>query len=161
MSEPAKKLSLKERLKSAFDAAKKKSGEIYDGAAKTGKAVYDDAAKTSKDTLDTLGVLVNAPEPKEGEAPTLQERAGIAKDHLTKTEWGKVAKDTARDLTKKDELKRLAGTVIALPGGLAVYGAYRVAKHRKEKLEEEAKAKAAAVKQKIRKPKAPKGPKAG
>ncbi|MDF3024952.1 MAG: hypothetical protein K0R10_2313, partial [Alphaproteobacteria bacterium] len=70
----------------------------------------------------------------------------------------KVAKDTAQDLTKKDELKRLAGTVIALPGGLAVYGAYRVAKHHKDKAEElkaEAAKKAA---KKTRKPKTPKAP---
>lgn len=169
MSEPAKKsLSLKDRLKSAFNSAKETGAGLYDKAAKTGqvlvekatktgKEVYDDAAKTGADTLNTLGVLVNENTP-EGEKPkdlTLQDRALIAKDHLTKTEWIKVAKDTAQDLTKKDELKRLAGTVIALPGGLAVYGAYRVAKHRKEKLEEEAAAKA----KKSRKPKAPKPPK--
>ncbi len=138
-----KKPSLKERLAAAFDAAKK-----------TGKAVYDDAAKTGKETLDTLGVLVNENTP-EGEKPkdlTIQERVGIATDHLGKTEWLKVVKDTAQDLTKKDELKRLAGTVIALPGGLAVYGAYRVAKHRKEKLEEDA--------AKTKKKQSPKPPKA-
>lgn len=165
MAEPEKKSpSWKDRLKTAFDSAKKtgedlygkasKTGQdLYEKASKTGKEVYNDASKTGADTLDTLSVLVNET-PKEGEKPkelTLQDRALIAKDHLSKTEWLEVVKDTAQDLTKKDELKRLAGTVIALPAGLGVYGAYRVAKHRKEKLEEEAKS---------RKPKAPKPPKA-
>jgi len=161
-------MSLKDRLKSAFDSAKKAGGKIYDQASKTGqdlyekasktgKEVYDEASKTGADTLDTLSVLVNET-PKEGEKPkelTLQDRVNIAKDHLSKTEWLEVAKDTAQDLTKKDELKRLAGTVIALPAGLGVYGAYRVAKHRKEKIEAEANAA-----KKTRKNRQPKPPKA-
>jgi len=166
MSEPEKKSpSWKDRLKTAFDAAKKTGGQIYEQASKTGqdlyekasktgKEVYDEASKTGADTLDTLSVLVNET-PKDGEKPkelTLQDRVNIAKDHLGKTDWLEVAKDTAQDLTKKDELKRLAGTVIALPAGLGVYGAYRVAKHRKEKLEKEA--------QSAQKPRKPKPPKA-
>lgn len=151
----------KQRLSSAFNAAKKTARAVYDKTAENAKVVYDDAAKTGKDTLDTLGVLVteNTPEGEKPKGLTLQERAEIARGHLGKTEWLKVAKDTAHDLTTKDELKRLAGTVIALPGGLAVYGAYRVAKHRKEKLEEEAQA-ASKKAAKGKNPKAPKPPKA-
>ncbi|HYD19648.1 MAG TPA: hypothetical protein VEF76_14335 [Patescibacteria group bacterium] len=137
---------------------KDKIRQGYNAAAKAGKAVVDDAKLQAADTLSTLGTLVNDNTP-EGEKPkdlTLTERAKIARGHLSKTEWLKVAKDTAQDLTKKDELKRLAGTVIALPGGLAVYGAYRVAKHHKDKAEEEKLQAAKAAAKKPRKPKAPK-----
>ena len=145
-----------------FKGLRDKLKDSYNAAAKTGKAVLDDAKLQATDTLNTLGTLVNENTP-EG-APkdlTLKERMGVAYGHVSKTEWLKVAKDTAQDLTKKDELKRLAGTVIALPGGLAVYGAYRVAKHHKDKAEEQkaeaAKAAAKAAK-KPRKPKTPKAP---
>lgn len=159
MSEPEKKpLTLRERLKAAADSARKTGQTLLDNgkvlaeqATKTAKVVLDDAKETGGETLDTLGVLVNEPK-KDGEAQkdlTLGERAEIARGHLSKTEWLKVAKDTAQDLRKPEELKRLGGTVIALPGGLAVYGAYRVAKHRKEKLAEE---EAAAQKKKNKKP---------
>lgn len=162
MSDPEKKpLTLRERLKAAADSARKTGQTLLDNgkalaeqATKTAKVVIDDAKKTGADTVDTLGVLVNEPK-KDGETPkdlTLTERAEIARGHLSKTEWLKVARDTAQDLRKPEELKRLGGTVLALPAGLAVYGAYRVAKHRKEKLEEEA---AAAKKQKKKSPRKP------
>lgn len=146
-----------------FKGLKDKLKDGYNAAAKTGKAVLDDARLQAADTLNTLSVLVNENTP-EGEAKkdlTLKDRMNVAYGHVSKTEWLKVAKDTAQDLTKKDELKRLAGTVIALPGGLAVYGAYRVAKHHQEKAEEQ-KAEAAkqAAKQAAKKPRKPKTPKA-
>ncbi|MDI1228262.1 MAG: hypothetical protein PSY14_11315 [bacterium] len=146
-----------------FKGLKDKLKDSYNAAAKTGKAVIDDAKLQATDTLNTLSILVNENTP-EGEAPkdlTLKERMGVAYGHVSKTEWLKVAKDTAQDLTKKDELKRLAGTVIALPGGLAVYGAYRVAKHHQDKAEEqkaEAAKQAAKAAKKPRKPKTPKAP---
>ncbi len=150
-----------------FKGIKDKLKDTYNAAAKSGKAVLDDAKLQATDTLNTLSVLVNENTP-EGETPkglTLKERMGVAYGHVSKTEWLKVAKDTAQDLTKKDELKRLAGTVIALPGGLAVYGAYRVAKHHQEKAAEQAAAQkaeaakaAAKAAKKPRKPKTPKAP---
>ena len=99
------------------------------------KAIYDEAAVTAKDTLDTLSVLVNekTPEGEKAKDLTLKERMNLAYGKLSKTEWLSVAKDTAKDLRNPDEIKRLAGTIIVLPGGLAVYGAYRVAKHLKDK----------------------------
>jgi hypothetical protein len=122
------------------------------------KAAYDEAASTAKDTLDTLSVLVNEDTGKAPKDLTLKDRANVVYGKLGKTEWLSVAKDTAKDLTKKDELKRLAGTVIALPGGLAVYGAYRVAKHHKDK---EAAAANENKKQKRSRRKKPAGPKQG
>lgn len=142
-----------------FKGFKDKLKDGYNAAAKTGKAVLDDAKLQATDTLNTLGTLVNENTP-EG-APkdlTLKERVTVAYGHVSKTEWLKVAKDTAQDLTKKDELKRLAGTVIALPGGLAVYGAYRVAKHHKDKAEEQKAEAAKKAAKKTRKPKTPKAP---
>lgn len=125
---PAKKPGWKDRLKN-----------VYNAAAQKGKAVYDDLAKNTGNTVETLNVLVSEKD-ENGEAKKLsfKERLNVVVGHVGKTEWLKVAKETAKDLTTADELKRLAGTVIALPGGIAVYGAYRVAKHRKEKLEEAA-----------------------
>lgn len=142
-----------------FKGIKDKLKDGYNAAAKTGKAVLDDAKLQATDTLNTLGTLVNENTP-EGTPKdlTLKERVGVAYGHVSKTEWLKVAKDTAQDLTKKDELKRLAGTVIALPGGLAVYGAYRVAKHHKDKAEEQKAEAAKKAAKKSRKPKTPKAP---
>lgn len=148
MSDTPKKPSWKDRLKSTFDSAKKTGADLIETAKEKGKVVYDDAVKNGKETLDTVSILVNK-EQKDGEPKkdlTLQDRAAIAKEHLGKTDWVEVAKDTAQDITKKEELKKLAGTILTPgPGGIFLYGAYRVAKHRKEKMEEEA-AKAAEAK---------------
>lgn len=140
------KPSWKDRLKKAYDAASKKGREIFDegrknagplleeGRKKAGE-LYEDAKKNAGETLDTLSVLTDGK--KDGAEPkkdrTLRERFDAAREKVKGTDWNAVVKDTAREITKKDELKKLAGSVIILPGGLAVYGAYRVAKHHKEK----------------------------
>ncbi len=99
-------------------------------------------------------MLVNKDTP-EGEKPqdlTIQERVNIATDHLGKTEWLKVAKDTAKDLATKDELKRLPARSSRCRAGLPFTAPIAWPKHRKEKLAEDA--------QKAKKPGGPKPPKA-
>ena len=85
-----------------FKGIKDKLKNSYNAAAKTGKAVLDDAKLQATDTLNTLGVLVNENTP-DGEAKkdlTLKERMNVAYGHVSKTEWLKVAKDTAQDLPR-------------------------------------------------------------
>lgn len=148
--------SWKERLKKAYDQTSKKGKELYKEAKKGAEVFYEDAKKNAEETLETLSVLTEDGQKKEApkepgpEPKTLKEKLNAAAkkvketdwkavgERVKKTDWGAVAKDTSKEITKKDELKKLVGSIIIFPGGSAVYAAYRVAKHHKE-MEEKAK----------------------
>ena len=148
--------SWKDRLKKAYDQTSKKGKELYKEAKKGAEILYDDAKKNAEETLETLSGLTEDGQKKEApkeETPapkTIKEKLNAAAkkvketdwkavgERVKKTDWGAVAKDTSKEITRKDELKKLVGSIIILPGGMAVYGAYRVAKHHKEQ-EEKAK----------------------
>lgn len=148
--------SWKERLKKAYDQTSKKGKELYKEAKKGAEIFYEDAKKNAEETLETLSVLTEDGQKKDAskepvpEPKTLREKLNAAArkvketdwkavgERVKKTDWNAVVKDTSQEITKKDELKKLVGSIIIFPGGSAVYAAYRVAKHHKEQ-EEKAK----------------------